>query len=447
MSDALAGAPAPVPPLTPLDDAAQGRSFRALTLAQLLGALNDNVFKQTIILLADPNTMSAALNRAFFDAVDMEPKALCGAVFSLPFILFGALGGSMADRFSKSASIKLLKLIEVFVMAAGVIAFRSGSVPAILLVLFLMGTQSAFFGPCKYGVLPEILPVARMSKGNAVIQATTYAAIIVGTIVAGVCLDALGAGYWVIGLVCVVLALMGHLSANRMAPLPASDPTRPYVWNTLGGLIHDMRDARKDRELVVSLLLGGLFLHVAGLLVFGIIDYSNTLAFTEKATGASVLNGLLAIGLVAGSVAAHRLSTSAVRPGLAVLGLGGVALGLAALVIPFREPTVPAALLFFAGTSAGVYLVPLRTIIQLRPDPQEKGRYMGTAQIVDFSALLLASGVYHVLVRTLGLGPHATMLVIGSLAAAGGAVLFSSSRLYLQGVPELFRRSRGSLSE
>jgi hypothetical protein len=226
-----------------------------------------------------------------------------------------------------------------------------------------------------------------------------------------------------------------------MAPLPASDPSRPFVWNTVGGLFRDLRDARRDRELVITLFLGGLFLHIAGLLVFAIIDYSETLAFTDKATGASVLQGLLGIGVVAGSVVAHRLSTVAVRPGLSVIGLGGVALGLAALVVPFHEPWMPAALLVLAGTSAGVYLVPLRTILQMRPDPLERGRYMGTAQVVDFSALLLASGVYHVLVRTAGLGPHATMLVIGAMAVLGGAVLIGASRVYLQGVPEVFRRS------
>ena len=151
--------------------------------------------------------------------------------------------------------------------------------------------------------------------------------------------------------------------------------------------------------------------------------------------------GLLAVGLVAGSALAHKLSRTAVQPGLAVIGLIGVAGCVAGLAYPFEQVLGPSVLLFAAGTSAGLYLVPLRTIVQLRPPAREKGRFMGTAQVIDFAAFLAASVIWSVMVGGLGLSPHSSMLLIGGLTAVGGTLLFASSGLYLPGLANVFSGS------
>jgi len=419
------------------------RSFNALNLTQLLGALNDNLFKQTIILLAAAAPGEPTFsNSAVFEAIPMEPKALVAAVFSLPFILFGALGGSLADRRSKPASIRFLKLSEALLMALGAAAFAFGHAGVLLLVLFLMGSQSAFFGPNKYGVMPEILPLNQLSRGNAVIQATTYAAIIAGTLIAGEFLATFGQRFAWMGACCVFVALVGYVVSRRMEPLPPADPERQLVWNTLGGLMRDLRDGARDKELLIAMFLGGLYLHVAGLLVLAIIKYAEALQFESIAAGATRLQGLLLVGLVAGSALVHRLSRDRVRPGLAVIGLAGVAASIGGLGFGFESALGPSLLLGLAGVCAGVFLVPQRTIVQMRPAAHEKGRYMGTAQIVDFGALLLASFVYHVLEIELEFTPQQTMLYIGAVTAVGGTLLFTRSRLYLPGLKGLFSGGR-----
>ena len=151
--------------------------------------------------------------------------------------------------------------------------------------------------------------------------------------------------------------------------------------------------------------------------------------------------GLLAVGLVAGSALAHKLSRTAVQPGLAVIGLIGVAGCVAGLAYPFEQVLGPSVLLFAAGTSAGLYLVPLRTIVQLRPPAREKGRFMGTAQVIDFAAFLAASVIWSVMLGGLGLSPQSSMLQIGGLTAVGGTLLFASSGLYLPGLANVFSGS------
>lgn len=418
------------------------RSFRALNLSQLLGALNDNLFKQTIVLLAAAAPGQPTFTNAdVFAWIDFEPKALVALVFSLPFILLGPLGGTLADRVAKPRSIRILKVTEVVLMALGGLAFLSGNAGYLLVLLFLMGVQSAFFGPNKYGVMPELLPEREMSRGNAVIQGTTYVAIIAGTVVAGQFLATFGSAFAWMGVGCVFVSVAGWFVSRRIEPLPPANPARPLEFNPFRGVFRDLRDGAKDKELLIAIFLGGLYLHVAGILVLAIIEYAQTLAFESALAGASWMQGVLIVGLVGGSLIVHRASRDTVKPGLSVIGLAGVAVTIAALALPFEQPLGPLLLLGCAGAFAGVFLVPQRTLVQLRPAAHEKGRYMGTAQFVDFAALLLASVAYDVLELRIGLAPGAIMLVIGALAALGGTLLFGLSGLYLQGVPQLFRRT------
>jgi len=413
------------------------KSFHALTVAQMLGAANDNLFKYTILLLASPDVDVSLPETWAFDMTHMKADSFVGLVFALPFILFGGLGGSVADRLGKPRIIRTLKGTEILLMGIGTLAFFAGSSTALVLLLFLMGTQSAFFGPCKYGVLPELVPEKEMARANAVIQATTYTAIIVGTWVAGEMLALLGDGFWMVGLGCAAVAGIGWLAANRMQPIPPAAPGRPIVFEPVRTFARDIRDASRDREMLLALLLGGIFLHVAGLLLFAIISYAKAVSGAPDPALAGRLTGLMSVGIVLGSVAAHRASRRGLRPGLVVIGVGGVAVTVGLLFIPVLHWAWPAALLTLSGGFAGLFLVPLRTIIQMRPPPQEKGRFMGTAQVVDFSALMLASIVDHTLVVVVGLDAFERMLTIGVVTAVGGFLVFSRSSLYFQGLRDL----------
>ena len=158
------------------------RSFSALTCTQFLGAFNDNVFKQFVLLIA----MSLSL-----DWLPIDSQSMAMGLFALPFVIFAVIGGSIGDRFPKRTVIIMAKLGEVLIMTLGMLAFALASVDqdlsvmAMMGVLFLMGTQSAFFGPSKYGIIPEMVKEADLTRANAIISMTTNMAIILGTAFAG----------------------------------------------------------------------------------------------------------------------------------------------------------------------------------------------------------------------------------------------------------------------
>jgi len=157
-----------------------GQSFFSLVATQFLGAFNDNVFRQLILLVAVDLSIEA--DEKFY-------QPLAGALFALPFVLLSGFAGSLADRFSKTSIIRFCKGWEILVMLLGGAAFYIGNIPLLFFCLFLMGAQSAFFGPGKYGIIPELIPSRSLSKANGIILMTTYLAIILGIASAGLLKD------------------------------------------------------------------------------------------------------------------------------------------------------------------------------------------------------------------------------------------------------------------
>src|SRR6478735_7197584 len=199
--------PAPLTPQSPLFG---DPSFYGMTATQFLGAFNDNLFKQLMLLLAIPVGAAAATKA--------DEQGFATMVFSLPFILFSGYAGYLSDRFSKRTVIVLAKLAEIGIMLLGVAAFLSYDLAGyrgLLVVLFLMGTHSAFFGPGKYGILPELFRDADLPRANGVILMTTFLAIIFGTASAGMLqgllYDAAGERVperlWIGSLVCIGIAV------------------------------------------------------------------------------------------------------------------------------------------------------------------------------------------------------------------------------------------------
>lgn len=406
------------------------RSFHALNVAQLLGAFNDNLFKGVILALVGLDSARHLLpEHVAFEVWGLDPKTVVGLAFSLPFVVVGSFAGVLADRFPKPRSIRLLKLTETGLMAGGALAFWAGSSWALLVLLLLMALQSAFFGPNKYGVLPEVLSERDLQRGNAVVQATTYAAIILGIWLSGELLAGLGTAHWWIGVGCVGVASVGWIAARRMDDLPAARDDLALLEPPLRSLRRSLGVVAQDRELGIALGLGAIFLHVAGVLLLSIVDYGNLLELAPDET--SRLNGVLAVGIALGSWLCGRLSRGGMRPGLAPIGAAGVAAGLALCALPITSAPLLALCLILAGAGAGFFVVPVRAVLQERPPRGSTGQVLGLAQVVDFTALLLASVVYEVLAVGLGLGARGQFAAIAVLTALGAGVLFAASRLYL----------------
>src|SRR5580698_7509220 len=196
------------------------RRLGPLVLAQSCGALNDNLVKNAMVVLAIFQLQSGGAGLS----------ALAGALFIAPYAALSATAGKLADRFEKPRLIQIYKAMEVGLMVLAALAFLSGSVSALLAVLVGLGVQAALFGPVKYGVLPELLAEDELIAGNGLIEATTFLCIVAGT-VAGGALILLDDGSAAVGVAGVALSILGLYGAMRIPPAVAADPSLQVRWN------------------------------------------------------------------------------------------------------------------------------------------------------------------------------------------------------------------------
>jgi len=260
------------------------RSFRALVGAQFLGAFNDNLFKQLLLFLA-----------AGYIFPGRDLQGLAFAVFALPFVIFSLLAGDLSERFSKRSIIFQMKVAEILVMLLGVMAFATLNWTFMLVVLFLMGTQSAFFGPSKYGVIPELIPPEKLLRANAVVLMTTFAAILLGQALAGPMLDGFGDSLYLPAVACVLFAVVGTLVARRMRPLAPQNPDQPIPKQPFGHLISTMKHLGGRKGLMRFVVINSLFWFNGGVYYFvarlPAIDIGPTIA--QSLSGLAVLTILL----------------------------------------------------------------------------------------------------------------------------------------------------------
>lgn len=378
MSDAPTG-PSDASPL-------RDRSFLAMLVTQLLGAFNDNLFKQLIVLLAVQQTLDQGLE------VDRQAEVmLC---FALPMLLFSGFAGALADRFPKTAIILGCKWAEVVVMVAGAGAFLVGQFELLLVVLFLMGAQTALFGPAKYGVLPELLSARRLPAGNGAIQMTTFVSIIAGMACAGLVRDAFERptdGLLAGSLLSIVIALIGVSSARQIRRLPAAQPALPL--SALGGLGGTLLRIWRDKAFFGVVLANG-YLWFMGAVVQQLLNYYGLALMGLSKTRTSLLGGSLCVGLALGSVLGGVLSRGRINLRLTQAGFVGITLALAGLAFAHRAEWATHLCLLLLGTSGGTYALPLFTLIQLRPAADEKGRVIAATNVVNWALICGAALVY-----------------------------------------------------
>src|SRR5476651_257671 len=189
------------------------RGFWALIVTQFQGAFSDNVVKNLVILIAIFGTSLTAVEKNHFGES-------IGALFALPFILFSMAGGFLADRFSKRSVMLGVKVFELLIMSLVFAGLWTMNKNLLLASVFLMGTHSAFFGPSKYGSLPELLPEKKLSWGNGILELGTFMAIILGTVAAAVLAQKLRGEQWISGVVLIVLAILGFIACLGITKIP-----------------------------------------------------------------------------------------------------------------------------------------------------------------------------------------------------------------------------------
>jgi len=371
---------------------------------------------------------------------------LVSALFSLPFILFSMAGGFLADRFSKRTVCVGVKGFEIGVMLLALAGFAWHELPILLTGVFLMGVHSSFFGPSKYGLLPELLPEKKLSWGNGLIELGTFLAIILGTVAAANLSKCFSHQPVYSGAVLLTLAFMGLATSLGITRVPAADPARKFRANFVGDLFAQLCLIRRDRVLTLATLGNIYFFFLGQLLQLNVFFYgAQTLHL--GAIGIGNLSIALAVGIGLGSVAAGYLSGGKIEYGLVPLGAFGMSLVCASLAMP--DLSVNAALLRLAllGFTGGFFIVPLCALLQHRPDPAKKGEVLAAANLLSFVGIFLASGVYHLLADEVGLSPRQVFLFGGALTFAGAVfvLVFSPEslvRAFLWLVTHTFYRVR-----
>ena len=382
---------------------------------QFQNAFSDNALKQLIILVL---LASAAASAG--EAEQDRMVSLVTAVFSAPFILFAMLGGWLADRNSKQRMMVYVKAAEMGIMAFAGLALALGSLPLKLGAIFLMGCHSAIFAPSKYGILPEILPHEKLSWGNGILELLTFLGVILGTVAAGIFSDVFKGREWIAGPILVVIAFGGWMLSRQVTPVPAADPTCPVRINPVTDLWRQLRIMKQDRDLWRACWGNTGFYFISALVMMNVVVFGKSV-LNLTGTQNSMLNVWLALGIGFGSVVAGYASRGHIEYRLVPIG----ALGLALSTVPMGMEGVTAdtfrICMATLGFSAGLFIVPVVSVIQHRPSPESKGAVQGSVSSLSFLGIMAAAGVQWVARETFHITSGQVFWVCGASAIICGA--------------------------
>jgi len=386
--------------------------------AQFLGAFNDNFFKNALILLVTyrfPET--PGISRATLVAV-------ASALFTLPFFLCSAQAGLLADRHDKARMAFIVKIAEVLIcLFAAIFLFHTGTTAlvALFVALIALGVHSAFFGPLKYGILPDLVASDRLLDANALVGGSTFLAILLGTLAGGVASNA-GNPMWTTGVPLVVIALLGAFAARAIPPLAARAPSLAVPSNPFAGTFKLLGEALRDRSLR-PVYFGVSWFWFLGAGLLSVVAPFCRQTFGDDPRIASVFLAAFSVGIAVGAA----ISPSIVSFFGRARTLRGAALTMAVgLAVSALLPKVSgqlSILLHFASFvlvagAGGAYAVPLMAELQLRSSADRRARTIAANNVLNALAMVASSAVLAGLYQLHGGFP----VVFGFFALTAGAV-------------------------
>jgi len=412
------------------------RRFWPLFVTQFLGAFNDNAYKNALLVLL-------TFGAASWTSMKLEVLAnLAAGLFILPFFLFSATAGQLADKFDKARLARWVKALEILIIALAALGFWLHSLPVLLTALCLLGLQSTLFGPLKYAILPQHLRANELVGGNALVEAGTFVAILLGTLTGGL-LAGLGNGIaWIVA-VCFIVALVGFLASCRIPTAPAPAPELKISLNPLAETLRCIGLARRERSVFQSILGISWFWAYGALLLTQFPIYTKVVLGGDE-TLVTALLAVFSVGIGAGSLICEKLTRrrgKIVEPGLVPIGALGMtifgldlALGSPANVSgtlqPFTEMLHQGSTwriffdLLMLGGFGGLYCVPLYALVQQRSQAEYRARIIAANNILNaLFMVLIAVGASVLLDR--GLGIPTLFLCMAVLHGVITAYIFS----------------------
>ncbi|HEY5457933.1 MAG TPA: MFS transporter [Sphingomicrobium sp.] len=399
----------------------RARRFAPLFATQFLGAFNDSLFKQGVVLFVTYQLFSDAAREAQFSAIAQ-------GLFILPFFLFSALAGQLADDHDKARLIRIIKMAEILIMIIGGAGLLLENIPLMLLAVLGMGIHSTFFGPIKYAILPQHLQKDEVLGGTGLVEAGTYIAILGGTILAGVLADdALMAVVATIG-----IAGLGLMAGRQVPPAPpAAERIRPD-WHIVRASVRLVSETMHVPRLFLAILAISFFWTIGAVLIIIFPPLvKNVLGANEQV--ASLFIAIFSIGIAIGSVAINRLLKSEVSarfasPSVILMALFVVLLYLVALnwgdhgselttlgnFIFHPSATFMIAALLGVAVFGGMFVVPLYAFLTTTVDKSQTARTVAANNIVN-SGAMVAGSVLAFTLSSFGVGPVGQLLLVAAM--------------------------------
>src|SRR3954470_1487860 len=399
----------------------RSRRFLPLFATQFLGAFNDSLFKQAVVLFVTYQLYSNAAKETQF-------SSFAQALFILPFFLFSALAGQLADDHDKSRLIRIIKLAEIGIMVVGGVGLILANTFLMLAAVCAMGVHSTFFGPIKYAILPQHLQRDEVLGGTGLVEAGTYLAILGGTILAGV----LAATPSLTAAATFGLAVLGLLAGRQVPPAPPAAERIPFNWHILHASIELVRATLHIRRLFLAILSISFFWTIGAVLIIIFPPLvKNVLGANEQV--ASLFIAIFSIGIAIGSVLINRLlksevsarfaPASVIAMGVFVLLLHFVALawgkhdpGLTTLGNFVLHPMAGLMILALLGVAitGGMFVVPLYAFLTTTVPKTETARTVAANNIVNSGAMVIGSLIAFAL-SSVGVGPANQLLLVAAM--------------------------------
>lgn len=386
------------------------RRFLPMFCTQFLGALNDNVFKQALLLVITYGWISQQSGSI------STLNNLAALLFILPYFIFSATAGQIADKYERSQLVRYLKLLEIAVMLLATVGFLIGNLWLLMFALFLMGTQSTFFGPIKYAILPEILKPNELMSGNALFQSGTSIAILVGMILGGAVISLSAGNLLWISLNVLAIAVVGYLASRFILKQPIAAPQLEVDWNFFRTSIQTLKYA-KNLPLIFLILLGNSWYWFYGATYLTQIPQLTQQNLHASENVVSLLLTFFSVGIGVGSLLCRKIGGTEVNIKMVPIGAVGLtvfAFYLAA-ALAFVPPQTGELLglsevfqqgwsyyhvmlaVTLLGISGGFYIVPLYAMMQAYSPRSHRARVVAANNILN-AIFMVSSAIFSIII-------------------------------------------------